>query len=210
MTVRANVWIFAFVLCGCELPESNGPKPTEAALGGGSISKSLSKLPANKTVRPTSTTEVIKPASEPAPALKGEETGALVGLRSEHNDARAKVGVGPLEWSNEIGAYAQEWANHLAANGCQLAHRSNGLYGENLFWRMPATTADVVVASWVAESADYDAANNTCAAQTCGHYTQVIWANTSKLGCGVASCGTAQIWVCNYDPRGNVMGQKPY
>ena len=48
----------------------------------------------------------------------------------------------------------------------------------------------------------------------CGHYTQVVWRNTTEIGCGVATCKegalTWDIWICNYAPPGNIAGQKPY
>ena len=48
-------------------------------------------------------------------------------------------------------------------------------------------------------------------ASGCGHYTQVIWRNTQRVGCGVAVCPNgAEIWTCNYDPPGNYLGQNPY
>ena len=59
-----------------------------------------------------------------------------------------------------------------------------------------------------------------CAAEAnsngCGHYTQVVWAESSNLGCGYAQCtvnspfdgfDTWDNWVCNYDPPGNVEGE---
>jgi hypothetical protein len=54
--------------------------------------------------------------------------------------------------------------------------------------------------------------NVGCAATAvCGHYTQVIWAATTKVGCGVASgMNWATIIVCNFNPGGNVAGQLPY
>lgn len=60
----------------------------------------------------------------------------------------------------------------------------------------------------------YDYASNSCnapAGKSCGHYTQVVWAKSTEVGCGVAICdGKGQIWVCNYKPAGNFSGQKPY
>lgn len=146
-------------------------------------------------------------AAEPS----GAQTGKLAGITSAHNDVRAQVGVGALAWSNEIGAYAQAWAEHLAGNGCQLAHHSGGKpYGENLFWGSQPSTAAAVVTQWAAERSAYDHATGACSG-TCGHYTQLVWSKSTALGCGVASCaGGGEIWVCNYDPAGNVMGEAPY
>ena len=151
-----------------------------------------------------------QPPAEPKP-WTGEETGALAGLSTAHNQVRADVGVAALAWSPELARYAQDWATQLAANGCQLSHRSNLTYGENLFWTSSPVTSQYVVNFWAAEAINYDVSTNTCSAgNVCGHYTQIIWATTTKFGCGVATCGQKQVWVCNYDPPGNLYGQKPY
>ena len=90
-----------------------------------------------------------------------------------------QVGVGALAWSNEIGAYAQAWAEHLAGNGCQLAHHSGGKpYGENLFWGSQPSTAAAVVTQWAAERSAYDHATGACSG-TCGHYTQLVWSKST-------------------------------
>lgn len=50
-----------------------------------------------------------------------------------------------------------------------------------------------------------------------GHFTQMIWANTVEIGCGMARCqnfnGTSfegYFGVCNYGPGGNYLNQYPY
>jgi hypothetical protein len=41
--------------------------------------------------------------------------------------------------------------------------------------------------------------------------TQVVWRESVRLGCGTASCNDGGvIWVCNYDPPGNYLGNMPY
>ncbi|HXF18063.1 MAG TPA: CAP domain-containing protein [Burkholderiales bacterium] len=54
-------------------------------------------------------------------------------ITSYHNKVRADVGVGPLQWSGDLAGYAQQWASHLAATTCSMAHRTQQKYGENLF-----------------------------------------------------------------------------
>jgi pathogenesis-related protein 1 len=142
-------------------------------------------------------------------ASNREPTRELAGLLDAHNRVRAQVGVGPLTWANDLARVAQRWAEHLAARGCTLQH-SNSPHGENLFWTSAPVEAAAVVGSWAAEQRNYRYATNSCPGGVCGHYTQVVWARSTKLGCGMARCGSAQIWVCNYDPPGNVRGQKPY
>ena len=44
----------------------------------------------------------------------------------------------------------------------------------------------------------------------CGHYTQVVWRKSLRVGCGMATCGATEVWVCNYDPAGNWDGERPY
>jgi pathogenesis-related protein 1 len=44
----------------------------------------------------------------------------------------------------------------------------------------------------------------------CGHYTQIVWRNTKAVGCAVGGKGAREVWVCDYDPPGNYVGQRPY
>ena len=69
-----------------------------------------------------------------------------------------------------------------------------------------------VVDSWGGEKGFYDHTSNRCrAGKVCGHYTQVVWRDSTEVGCGMAVCANAsQVWVCNYRPPGNYVGQKPY
>ena len=40
-----------------------------------------------------------------------------------------------------------------------------------------------------------------------GHFTQVVWKSTTKVGCGFSTCGDNDLLVCNYSPAGNFAGQ---
>lgn len=97
-------------------------------------------------------------------------------------------------------------------NDCRLVH-SNGPYGENIAWGSPDLSGINAVKLWVDEKQYYNYNSNSCASgKVCGHYTQVVWKNSMRLGCAKVKCknkGGAFI-VCNYDPRGNIVGQRPY
>lgn len=159
------------------------------------------------------------PTTSTSSNMGDDEPAAMNGMTAAHNAARANVNppaaspIPPLAWSGPIAAVAQAYAEN-----CVWEH-SMGEYGENLYASAgQETTPQDVVDSWVSEVADYDYGSNGCSG-VCGHYTQVVWADSAKLGCGVANCSTGspfdgfpdwQIWVCNYDPPGNFNGQKPY
>ena len=66
-----------------------------------------------------------------------------------------------------------------------------------------------MVESWGSEIEFYNEANNTCD-DVCGHYTQIVWSNSTEVGCGMVTCDGFDIWVCQYNPAGNVVGQRPY
>lgn len=141
-------------------------------------------------------------------SLSADDVRALVGA---HNEARAAVGAPAIAWSGTVASAAEGWAAELASRGCDLEHSTGGPYGENLYWSSAPAAPRAVVGSWTDEARHYSARKNTCKrGEVCGHYTQVVWADSNKLGCAMASCGSAQVWVCNYDPPSNFVGQKPF
>ncbi|KAK6254060.1 hypothetical protein QUC31_015780 [Theobroma cacao] len=127
-----------------------------------------------------------------------------------HNTARAAVGVGPMTWDNNVAAFAQNYANQHIGD-CNLVH-SGGPYGENLAMSSADLSGTNAVRMWVDEKADYDYSSNTCApGKVCGHYTQVVWRSSVRLGCAKVRCSNGGTFIgCNYDPPGNFVGEKPY
>jgi hypothetical protein len=125
----------------------------------------------------------------------------------------------PLGWSAAAAAVAQAWAQ-----GCNYAHNpGRGQRGENIAAAtgLGSATAATVVGWWAGEWPDYDHASNGCAAgKVCGHYTQLVWRTTTAVGCAHVTCtggtppagwsGTWDFWVCDYEPPGNWVGQRPY
>jgi pathogenesis-related protein 1 len=126
-----------------------------------------------------------------------------------HNMARKEVGVPPLTWSADLAAFAQQWADHLAKTKT-FGHRQNNKYGENIFMGTGNYTAIDASTSWYGEKKDYTYGIFHGVGST-GHYTQMIWKNTTQVGMGVAVAANGDIYVvANYNPPGNYMGEYPY
>jgi len=144
-----------------------------------------------------------------AGAFAAAQTPLARDILAAQNAARAKVGAPPLEWSDKLAATAQEWADHLISTG-GFEHHPKSKFGENLFeMRGGKSTPAQVVDRWLEEAANYNYKSNKCKGQ-CGHYTQVVWKATKEVGCAVASRGNREVWVCEYNPPGNYIGQRPY
>jgi uncharacterized protein YkwD len=122
-----------------------------------------------------------------------------------HNAYRKQHCAAPLEWSAELAKAAQSWADQLKKAGCAFEH-SRTRYGENLAGGTsgaldPAGSTEM----WYREVDQYDFKKGGFSMAT-GHFTQVVWAGTKRVGCGMTTCKGMDIIVCNYDPPGNVQG----
>ncbi|KAJ8674847.1 hypothetical protein QAD02_010633 [Eretmocerus hayati] len=131
-----------------------------------------------------------------------------------------------LQWDNELAMIAQRWADQ-----CDYGHdtcRNVDRYqvGQNIaqMW----TTGDPsglslqsMVDMWYDEVKDYNSndvgsfkslyASN---GEQIGHYTQFVWAKTTRIGCGARKFaqGNKNYYyvVCDYGPTGNFPGQPVY
>jgi pathogenesis-related protein 1 len=156
--------------------------------------------------------------------LPGSEPPEYAGLVAAHNYWRREVGVGDLQWSADAARVAQKWADDLKAENCPMRHNlapeRKKYFGENVYryWRTSPyppfyRNSKYVTDAWGAESLWFDGSANSCHAPeggTCGHYTQVVWAYSKLVGCGHAHCGASEVWVCEYFPRGNYIGVRPF
>ena len=154
----------------------------------------------------------LQGAAPAPPQGAGREPPFFAGMLAAHNRVRRAVGVPDLQWSTRLSEIAQDWAGHLGREGCRMHHSGAAGLGENLAWAAGQRLSPAqVVAMWVDEARAFDPRGNECdAGAVCGHYTQVVWRGTKFVGCGMVGCGDSEVWVCNYSPPGNYVGERPY
>ncbi|WP_298466441.1 CAP domain-containing protein [uncultured Erythrobacter sp.] len=163
------------------------------------------------------------PTPTPTPTPTGGGTSSaqdrlLQSMLASHNQARAEVGTPDLVLDADLSRQALEYATEMARTG-SFQHSpgsSRPNQGENL-WAGTAGrfTHEEQAAGWIDEKQYYihdrfPYVSSTGRWQDVGHYTQIIWRNTERLGCGIATGGNRDYVVCRYSPPGNVTGQFAY
>lgn len=154
-------------------------------------------------------------------------------LRGAQNEPCTATDMTELVWDNALAAESQDYSAK-----CVWAHDTRNMakdWGENLAYsgqRGPITTETGVdfIQLWYNEIKDtawdqsaglltsknyanpkdqcqsYDPGTQKCMT---GHYTQLVWAKSTRVGCGVSVCDSGLggsgglIFVCKYGPAGN-------
>ena len=147
------------------------------------------------------------------PATARGLSAAIQEFLQVHNDARARVGAPPLRWSVQLAAYAQAWADQIAASG-QFRHRPQTgavQYGENIFGGSAGFSPADAARNWLEERPGYRGGPFTQQiGSVAGHYTQMVWSTTTEVGYGIATGPNGVVVVGNYSPAGNFLGVAPY
>jgi uncharacterized protein YkwD len=129
-----------------------------------------------------------------------------------HNQWRDEVVVPQLKWSPSLSRSAQSWAVGLSDQYGHLVHSKTG-NGENIFWTSESEALPIEATdSWGEEKAYYAGQKISGSNyHQFGHYTQMIWRETTEVGCAIVSNGSNGTYVvCQYYPPGNYIGQHPY
>lgn len=149
--------------------------------------------------------------------LTEEQEELLVEL---HNHYRGVVSPSasamlPLRWDPSLKLIAEGYAAKCIWNHNPELEDT----GENLFVGTGALDLRVALEKWFLEHLDYEYNNNSCDEdKMCGHYTQMVWADTHRVGCAFHLCNQMEgldwervsFLVCNYYPAGNYEGERPY
>lgn len=145
---------------------------------------------------------VTVPAAIPSdvPQWKSTDTFTSAILNST-NFYRKEHNATDVKWNKTLANFATDY---LGKSDCKFEH-SGGPYGENLAIGYPNATASVE--GWGNERKDFDFSDPGFTEKT-GHFTQLVWKNTTTVGCDRRLCGQKGWYlVCEYFPRGNVIGQ---
>nr|ACM90103.1 candidate effector 14 [Venturia inaequalis] len=173
-------------------------------------------------------------SSAPAPAATSAAVSAAAKAPTDyaqkcvdhHNAHRANHSAGTLEWDAGLAATALK-----IAQSCVYAHDTQmdgGGYGQNIAAGCPASNVSSVItelfynnevgnfASMYGQATPANI-NDEIAFDGFGHFTQIVWKGTTKVGCatyhcdgGLANTGgsvSPDFTVCNYKTPGNYLGE---
>ncbi|MBN3316617.1 CL18A protein, partial [Atractosteus spatula] len=144
------------------------------------------------------------------PELGVKEHFRIVSL---HNWLRSRVtptaaNMQKMEWSGKLAVLAQD-----RAASCPEDSALEGEHSDHMGWSIHdsasgSTSFPEVIDLWFQEGQDYNYLSGQCGEnRTCHHYTQMVWATSSRVGCAQHVCQRAgsqrELFVCAYSPGGN-------
>jgi len=153
-----------------------------------------------------------------APAYAGAQSFAAqfpARILAAHNAERARARVAPLAWDSSLGLAAAAYARQMAFSG-RFQHSNRKARpgtGENLWMgSRGAFGVEAMVRAWVSEKrwfvpGQFPNNSRTGNWADVGHYTQMIWPTTSRVGCAIASTARVDYLVCRYAEKGNIDGR---
>jgi len=174
--------------------------------------------------------------------LRGFDKSGITIIVDKHNELREKVASGTetngdmpaasdmmkMSWNKNLAAVAQRWSDQ-----CRFGHdddrsKCDGTFvGQNLFssWHSQSSGRKEImensvkaVESWYEELVDPGFIKSDISpfvfSSGTGHYTQLVWAESSEIGCGLTQFEDkrwfATFIVCNYAKGGNLAGGNMY
>lgn len=127
-----------------------------------------------------------------------------------------------MQWHKGAAKAAQRWADQ-----CLLLTHDNvtgrwldyfGSCGQNIFISTHQVPWFFAIKTWFLERHNFTYGSRNNSLLEVGHYTQLVWAATHKVGCGFSQCSRPSSgkpyfsYVCNYCPIGNHLERlgRPY
>ncbi|KAH8873829.1 Venom allergen 5 [Schistosoma japonicum] len=112
-----------------------------------------------------------------------------------------------LRWNHELAKQAKTLASKCILRHEMASSRRFDWVGQNM---AIYPSIQEGVDAWFNEHKMFNYYGGKC--RQCLHYIQMVWANTTHIGCGVANCPEYKglSIVCNYGPGGDWNNEKPY
>ena len=161
----------------------------------------------------------------PGRVARPTQRGAGWGVRRRHREPDTVSAAFGARLVHVRRGHCEGLGGRLRLSAQRRSERRWDPAGENIAATAPGGRADAtpayIVGLWAGEWPDFDHATNSCATgKVCGHYTQLVWRGTARVGCARARCttnspfgaslSTWDFFVCDYEPPGNYTGQRPY
>jgi len=173
---------------------------------------------------------------------KGFTDDGMEVILAKHNELRQKVAAGEetngpqpaasdmmrMRWNPELATVAQRWADQCSFGHDDDRSKCDGTYvGQNAFssWNSQEFSQDEVMANageavqaWYDEVVEFGFDTNNISPfvfnYDAGHYTQVVWAESAEVGCGLSYYEEdgwfVTLVICNYAVGGNMQGGDMY
>lgn len=151
------------------------------------------------------------------PGAQGHRTDFEERLLASHNRERDMYNIPELRWDAKLAEKARGWARELAATG-KFEHSRNvpgqPFEGENIWGgRHGFFGPETMVDLWISEKRYFKPGtfpNNstTGRVEDVSHFTQVVWRDTARVGCGLVRGQRRDVLVCRYSNPGNIYGRQ--
>jgi len=136
-------------------------------------------------------------------------------LLSLHREARNSIGapdMQEIEWDDDLASKAQSYSENCLG----MVHSGEG--PENLASQTGGNVS-VMFNLWMTEKEAFDESgyrakflSGSYNGNVVGHYSQIVWASNTKLGCGLSYCEDYKykyLLVCRYK-TGNILNRQVY
>ncbi|PWY81289.1 PR-1-like protein [Aspergillus eucalypticola CBS 122712] len=171
----------------------------------------------SSTVAPSTTLATSTSSSASSTATSAYQSAVLY----NHNIHRSNHSASSVEWSSDL-----ETSAYALAAKCVYEHDTSidgGGYGQNIGYGVEASDIGVMITNLMYndEMGYYtdlygEADPDMTYFDNWGHFSQIVWAATTHVGCATVTCDTLgnvdasealPFTVCNYSPAGNYEGE---